>query len=280
MIQQNKSREDKAWNKLYDRLENDGLLVDEIEESQERRSPGYTSWAAIAAAIIGVAVVFSVLINRQNMEENLLTLSNDENSSTLVSTLDDGSRIYMANNTSVTKPKVFKSEKREIYLNGDAFFEVSKNPDRPFIIETDLLKVEVLGTSFNIISNNVNNPTVSVNTGVVRVTVKNSGVSRVLNAGESAVIMEGDILDNKIDAGTEFSKYREAMHFKDESLENVVDIINQTSGKTPIIVSDKVKERLITATLPGRDPEAVVNLICSAMNLKKGNRDGSIVIYE
>lgn len=280
MIQQNKSREDKAWNKLYDRLENDGLLVDEIEESQERRSPGYTSWAAIAAAIIGVAVVFSVLINRQNMEENLLTLSNDENSSTLVSTLDDGSRIYMANNTSVTKPKVFKREKREIYLNGDAFFEVSKNPDRPFIIETDLLKVEVLGTSFNIISNNVNNPTVSVNTGVVRVTVKNSGVSRVLNAGESAVIMEGDILDNKIDAGTEFSKYREAMHFKDESLENVVDIINQTSGKTPIIVSDKVKERLITATLPGRDPEAVVNLICSAMNLKKGNRDGSIVIYE
>lgn len=280
MIQQNKSREDKAWNKLYDRLENDGLLVDEIEESQERRSPGYTSWAAIAAAIIGVAVVFSVLINRQNMEENLLTLSNDENSSTLVSTLDDGSRIYMANNTSVTKPKVFKREKREIYLNGDAFFEVSKNPDRPFIIETDLLKVEVLGTSFNIISNNVNNPTVSVNTGVVRVTVKNSGVSRVLNAGESAVIMEGDILDNKIDAGTEFSKYREAMHFKDESLENVVDIINQTSGKTPIIVSDKVKERLITATLPGRDPKAVVNLICSAMNLKKGNRDGSIVIYE
>lgn len=280
MIQQNKSREDKAWNKLYDRLENDGLLVDEIEESQERRSPGYTSWAAIAAAIIGVAVVFSVLINRQNMEENLLTLSNDENSSTLVSTLDDGSRIYMANNTSVTKPKVFKRGKREIYLNGDAFFEVSKNPDRPFIIETDLLKVEVLGTSFNIISNNVNNPTVSVNTGVVRVTVKNSGVSRVLNAGESAVIMEGDILDNKIDAGTEFSKYREAMHFKDESLENVVDIINQTSGKTPIIVSDKVKERLITATLPGRDPEAVVNLICSAMNLKKGNRDGSIVIYE
>lgn len=280
MIQQNKSREDKAWNKLYDRLENDGLLVDEIEESQERRSPGYTSWAAIAAAIIGVAVVFSVLINRQNMEENLLTLSNDENSSTLVSTLDDGSRIYMANNTSVTKPKVFKRGKREIYLNGDAFFEVSKNPDRPFIIETDLLKVEVLGTSFNIISNNVNNPTVSVNTGVVRVTVKNSGVSRVLNAGESAVIMEGDILDNIIDAGTEFSKYREAMHFKDESLENVVDIINQTSGKTPIIVSDKVKERLITATLPGRDPEAVVNLICSAMNLKKGNRDGSIVIYE
>ena len=47
-------------------------------------------------------------------------------------------------------PKEFKGDTREVYLTGEAFFDVVKNPARPFIIHTSSIDVKVLGTKFNV----------------------------------------------------------------------------------------------------------------------------------
>ena len=65
--------------------------------------------------------------------------------------LNDGSRVTLNNNAELRYPEKFRGDKREVLLSGEAFFEVERNPEKPFTINIeDMAIVEVLGTSFNI----------------------------------------------------------------------------------------------------------------------------------
>ena len=90
--------------------------------------------------------------------------------------LPDGSVVYLNSDTKLGVAKVaFNKEKREIWLEeGEAFFEVAKNPKKPFIVHTHNLQTTVKGTSFNIKAyKELDESSVSVRDG--RVEVRNGG---------------------------------------------------------------------------------------------------------
>ena len=62
--------------------------------------------------------------------------------------LDDGSRVTLAPGSVLKYPTYLAGARREVYLTGEAFFKVAKNPARPFLVYTDKLVTTVLGTSF------------------------------------------------------------------------------------------------------------------------------------
>jgi len=64
--------------------------------------------------------------------------------------LSDGSKIWLNADSKLTYPESFTGHTREVYLSGEAFFEVTKNPHKPFVIHLSKGTVRVLGTSFNI----------------------------------------------------------------------------------------------------------------------------------
>lgn len=64
--------------------------------------------------------------------------------------LADGSKVHLNSGTTLVYPTEFTADKREVYLEGEAFFEVSKEADRKFIVQTAYKAVEVLGTQFNV----------------------------------------------------------------------------------------------------------------------------------
>jgi ferric-dicitrate binding protein FerR (iron transport regulator) len=66
--------------------------------------------------------------------------------------LSDGTRIWLNAESKLSYPSAFSGEVREVELEGEAFLEVAENPDRPFVVRTGDLEIEVLGTSFNIMS--------------------------------------------------------------------------------------------------------------------------------
>lgn len=74
---------------------------------------------------------------------------NETKSSKLIS-LSDGSQITLFPQSKISFPENFLTEKREVYLSGQAFFHVSKDPKRPFLVYANLLVTKVLGTSFTI----------------------------------------------------------------------------------------------------------------------------------
>ena len=67
-----------------------------------------------------------------------------------VTILPDGSSISLQPNSKVCFNQSFKLGKREVYLEGEAYFDVARNPSRPFLVYTNEIVTEVLGTSFNI----------------------------------------------------------------------------------------------------------------------------------
>ncbi len=84
--------------------------------------------------------------------------------------LEDGSTVKLSPNSSLSFPEHFHNEKREVYLTGEGFFEVTKNPQKPFLVYYNNIVTKVLGTSFKIKTNDTNkNVEVTVITGRVQV---------------------------------------------------------------------------------------------------------------
>ena len=67
--------------------------------------------------------------------------------------LSDGTNVHLNSGTSLKYPVRFiKSENRQVFLNGEAYFEVTKDPKHPFVVNSNDMNVKVLGTKFNVTS--------------------------------------------------------------------------------------------------------------------------------
>ncbi|WP_423128740.1 FecR family protein [Gaoshiqia sp. Z1-71] len=64
--------------------------------------------------------------------------------------LEDGTKVWLNAGTRFAFPQRFTGRKREVYLEGEGYFEVAKNDNKPFIVSTNTMNVEVLGTKFNV----------------------------------------------------------------------------------------------------------------------------------
>lgn len=103
-----------------------------------------------------------------------------------VITLTDGTRVWLNNSSILHYPAKFDNHKREVTLEGEAFFEVVHNEHKPFLIYTKDLKVQVLGTSFNVKAYRADKKAaVSVATG--KVSVSNLKNSIMLVKGEGMI---------------------------------------------------------------------------------------------
>ncbi|HTL10235.1 MAG TPA: FecR family protein [Chitinophagaceae bacterium] len=80
----------------------------------------------------------------------LNTLSLPRGSKPVQLALSDGSMVWLNAASSITYPTVFTGKERAVTITGEAYFEVAKNPDMPFYVSHDHMKVKVLGTHFNV----------------------------------------------------------------------------------------------------------------------------------
>lgn len=64
--------------------------------------------------------------------------------------LPDGTHVWINSDTKLTFPVSFDTTKREIFLSGEAYFDVTKDPQRPFMVKTENIEIKVLGTQFNV----------------------------------------------------------------------------------------------------------------------------------
>ena len=102
--------------------------------------------------------------------------------------LNDGLQVALNRETQLKYPEKFNGNLREVYLNGEAYFEVAKNPKKPFIIHAADACIMVIGTSFNINSNNNGNVELIVNSGVVVFGKEGLKDKVVLHVNEKAIL--------------------------------------------------------------------------------------------
>lgn len=136
--------------------------------------------------------------------------------------LSDGTRIWMNAESLLRYPTSFIGEKREVFLEEEAFFEVAKDAKHPFIVHTNRHSVEVLGTSFNISAY----PDYKVYTTLAegRIKVSTTKVSVVLNPDQQAVIEPNndDIVTRDVPAYLFTSWAKGNYEFRNTSLSEIV----------------------------------------------------------
>ena len=270
---QNNTKTDVAWDKLYQMLENDGLLEDKNAQRTLNRTNRYKMLYAAAVFAICITSVW-YLIN--TLQKEMLVLYNETNALVLAKMLEDGSVVYLSQQTSIKYPNHFNDDKRAVTLQGDAFFDIRKQAGRPFFIDTEAAKVEVKGTSFSIKSYGKSSFLLSVREGEVLVTRK-SNMQVITVKSDEAVLFDAEQVQ-LIQQTTIFDQYFKHIHFKDEYLKNVADIINLHSDNIKLKIDPDIETRSITLALPEKINVAeIATLICLASNLQHVLQNDSMI---
>jgi transmembrane sensor len=126
----------------------------------------------------------------KNIEDTKLNTISTPNGGEWQIRLPDGSTVWLNAASSIQYPlNIGTAKQRVVKLDGEAYFEVAKNKEHPFIVETDNQSVEVLGTHFNI--NSYHDEIVTKTTlleGSVRVSHSSTNQSEILKPGEQSIV--------------------------------------------------------------------------------------------
>ncbi|MBO5252195.1 MAG: FecR domain-containing protein [Bacteroidaceae bacterium] len=117
--------------------------------------------------------------------------------------LADGSKIWLNADSRLEYPSRFVGDRRVVKLHGEAYFQIAKDENRPFIVETDGLQTVVLGTEFNVRNYKKENSHVTLIKGSVKVNNTANEHSVVLVPGENARVLEdGSLGIQEVDVDT------------------------------------------------------------------------------
>lgn len=110
--------------------------------------------AAISAAAVVLAVVSAYLSHRFTYDSiaSRMTVIEAPYGEHFTITLPDSSTVHLNSGTTIEYPVIFKKDRREVKLTGEAMFDVTHDADRPFIVKTFSSEIEVLGTKFNVLA--------------------------------------------------------------------------------------------------------------------------------
>ena len=125
--------------------------------------------------------------------------------------LADGTKVWLHAMTTLTFPTQFEEGKREVTLDGEGYFDVTKDEMNPFIVKTELHDVKVFGTEFNTTAyKHANIFTTSLLEGKVDVIAKETGQTIHLEPGECAYSVNGKLHERAI-AHADYFRWREGL---------------------------------------------------------------------
>jgi transmembrane sensor len=239
-------------------------------------------WAAAAAIlIIGLSVGLYPLIRKAVLPGQLISLSVPGNGKKAI-TLADGSFVNVNAGSQLRYPKTFNGKTREVYLSGEAYFDIHHETGRPFIIHTGKVITTVLGTAFNIKEDKLTHAvTVTVTRGKVSVS-NGSRLLGVLTPNQQIRFnaANNQAIQQTVDAQQAIAWQKIDLKFEDITLADAAKQLEQHFHVKITFSNEKIKDcRFTGSTLNGEKLEQVLSAICSfnqATYQKK--TDGSIVI--
>lgn len=165
--------------------------------------------------------IYNELIRKN--EEGLVEQTNNSNMPQII-TLSDGSSVLLQPNSKLSYPKIFVGNERKVYLSGEGFFEISKNPKKPFFVFANEIVTKVVGTSFRI-SAYYNQPNVEVLVRTGKVKVQSN--ETVANSNNDEIILLPNQALRFVRQNLTFNKIADIT--KDESLIQTTSNIEQLS---------------------------------------------------
>ncbi len=141
--------------------------------------------------------------------------------------LNDGTKVRLNSLSSLRFPVVFGTGSREVELTGEAYFEVAKNGE-PFVVHTNGMKIEVLGTIFNILAYPGEEYQTTLVSGSVKIN-SDRGESLILKPSQQAILSpeSGNIEVRTVDVAFYTSWVKGKIYFKDQRLEDIMKTLSR-----------------------------------------------------
>ncbi|RFS22408.1 DUF4974 domain-containing protein [Chitinophaga silvatica] len=201
----------------------------------------YAAASAVAASVIGILCFF--LVNKPAQTATIAlatdTIYNNSNKAKLYK-FPDGSEIWLNANSKLAFNTTYNKQGREIWLQGEALFKVASQSDQPFNVHTRHLTTQVLGTTFQVATNNLADGSIQVSLleGKVAVTNEN-GFTKILHPGEMLTHALNDRpVIKPFDSNEILDWKNDKIIFNKTSLADAVTRLSQRFNKE-IVLADK-----------------------------------------
>lgn len=265
---------DKAWLKLSTEL------FEEKKVNKGKTSSIFLKLSGIAASIaiisiLTVKIFSSSDIKIENLSKTVATSTKEQKTFTL----DDNTIISLNQNSSIQYSESYsKYNTREVFLKGEAFFEVTRNEEKPFIVKTVHGNITVLGTSFNVSEEN-NQLAVSVKTGKVKVTVAD-GHEVILNAGNRGLysVLKKTLVKDNITDLNYISWKTKYLVFNDVALSEAIAAINKSYYCNIIMESPALNNCLVNAEFSNKPLETIIKVISTTFDLTVEKQENGQII--
>ncbi|PKP19864.1 MAG: hypothetical protein CVU05_10415 [Bacteroidetes bacterium HGW-Bacteroidetes-21] len=253
---------DIAWQKLNKR----------INSNTPVKRPSLISFTLKVAAVIIPLIIIGYIAYLQFDNPKMLSIQTVNNDT--IQQLADGSEIHLNKNSTLFYPEKFKGDARNITLNGEAFLNVTPDPEHPFIITAGDIQVRVVGTSFNIHAYQENETIeVFVKTGKVMLyTTKadNQNTDTVyLTAGYKGVYNKQSQKFDKTETTNENEIYwiNKTLVFNKTRLESVFSVLEKNFKIKVIPQNKEINDLKLTASFDKLPIEKIMSIIAESFNI-------------
>jgi ferric-dicitrate binding protein FerR (iron transport regulator) len=258
---------DRAWANLRSRLEEDGLLP-ETTPAVTRKIALPTLFRAAAAVVLVVGLtILSYLVLTPEAGGVRMAAGTTQNQEFGI-LLPDGSEVDLNAHSSI-EYRLDESGMRSVQLTGEAWFNVSHDPEHPFIVQAGKGLIRVTGTSFSVrTSPHGDRLEVYVASGSVRLQkARKDDEALSLEPGSMGVLEQNRLeAEKSIDVNYLSWKTRK-LTFRQTPLGEVADILDRTYGKNIRFDNEKLEDCLFTGTFDQQPVDSVMKVIQIAFSL-------------
>lgn len=263
-----------AWNKVAAKTVHKPTAV-----KNSKKTINFPAWTKYMLAAAAAVLVIGVFIMKPFMGDGMEVVIADNGNKELV--LPDNSHVSLRMGSKLSYPNEFAANKRKVALEGEAFFEVTRNEAKPFVIDAQSVSVKVLGTSFNVLCD-TKAAVVTVVTGKVQMTPKDQNHKYLLLTKG----MQGDFAEDKLtqttveNANMLFWRTGE-LKYENKPLNDIVKDLCRYYEKDIIIdaaVPNAVRSQLINISFNHQAIEQVLTELCLVAQCKWELRNNQYVI--
>ncbi len=266
---------DKAWNKVNSRLMESGYLANEASHKVRFMRTTFLRIAAAALILLCLGGAAIYLSNNGLLNKEIKVLAGNDQKNVLIS-LPDGSTVYLNRNSEFSYRKNFGKQGRNVKLTGEAFFKISPDVTKPFIIDAGKANVKVVGTSFNVITNNKESEVeVFVKTGKVLVTDQTGSQSIQLDPGYIGT-MNSKTSGKMLNSDPNYLSWNTGyLDYSGQKLSVVFKDLKRVYNMDIVADDPSILENPWSSPIDNSSQETIIRLICASFNLSY-TKDGDV----
>jgi transmembrane sensor len=266
---------DKAWRNVQSRIGSPEIVQSETTARTRFLSPVILRIAAVALILLAIGSVATYITRSGFLTKNNTVIAGNDQKNVLVD-LPDGSKVYLNRNSEFTYNSNFGKKGRNVKLTGEAFFEITPDTKKPFIIDAGEASIKVVGTTFNVITKNSESAVeVFVKTGKVLVSDASGAETIQLDPGFVGTV-NSKIHHKAVNSNPNYLSWKTGyLDYSGQKLDVVFSDLKRVYNMDIVADDPSILENPWHSPIDNLSQETIIRLICGSFNLSY-TKDGNV----